>query len=112
MKSYNNSIRKRYKYKICFKEHNYISLLRLFKYDDGICYCCGRKLKSPKDKDYDPNDKRAPQVDHVIPISKGGGHLWNNVKLICKECNSYKSDILLCPCIYKLITFNLNAVSD
>lgn len=112
MKIYNNSVRKRYKCKICFKEHDYISLIRLFKYDGGICYLCGKKLEPPEDKNYNPNDESAPQVDHVIPVSKCGRHLWSNVKLICKKCNSYKSNLLLCPCIYKNITFNLNAVND
>lgn len=28
-----------------------------------------------------------PTIDHVIPLSKGGSHTWDNVKVACGECN-------------------------
>lgn len=31
-------------------------------------------------------------LDHVIPRSKGGKHLWDNVVIACESCNSRKSD--------------------
>ena len=36
--------------------------------------------------------KRAPELDHVRPISKGGTHTWGNVQCLCRECNGWKSD--------------------
>lgn len=33
-----------------------------------------------------------PSIDHVIPISKGGRHSWDNVKLAHRLCNSVKSN--------------------
>ena len=74
---------------------NDISLPRLYKRDQGICYLCHSKT--------DPTDivrypayviagPRYPSIDHVIPIAKGGLHAWDNVKLACKQCNSSKSD--------------------
>ena len=36
--------------------------------------------------------KRAPELDHVRPLSKGGTHTWYNVQCLCRECNGWKSD--------------------
>lgn len=32
------------------------------------------------------------EVEHIIPISKGGNHNENNLALSCRSCNLYKSD--------------------
>ncbi|MDT2396282.1 HNH endonuclease [Enterococcus avium] len=34
-------------------------------------------------------------MDHVIPISKGGTHSWDNVRLAHRHCNAIKRDALL-----------------
>lgn len=34
-------------------------------------------------------------LDHVIPRSKGGKHLWDNVVIACEPCNSRKGDRIL-----------------
>lgn len=31
-------------------------------------------------------------LDHVIPVSRGGQHTWNNVVAACERCNQRKSD--------------------
>ena len=31
-------------------------------------------------------------LDHVIPVSKGGEHKWNNVVTACEPCNQRKRD--------------------
>jgi 5-methylcytosine-specific restriction endonuclease McrA len=31
-------------------------------------------------------------LDHVIPLSKGGKHSWDNVVTACERCNQSKSD--------------------
>ena len=33
-----------------------------------------------------------PSIDHIIPISKGGTHQWNNVQLAHRKCNRMKSN--------------------
>lgn len=38
--------------------------------------------------------KRAPELDHIVPLSKGGSHTWGNVQCLCRECNGWKSDRL------------------
>lgn len=33
-----------------------------------------------------------PTIDHIVPISKGGGHTWNNVQIAHRLCNVNKRD--------------------
>lgn len=35
-----------------------------------------------------------PSVDHILPISKGGTHTWDNVQLAHRRCNTKKKDKL------------------
>lgn len=65
-----------------------ISLTRLYMRDMGVCALCGRHI----DFDNDSNGAHYPSVDHIIPLSKGGEHSWDNVQLACRECNTKKSD--------------------
>lgn len=34
---------------------------------------------------------RATQVDHVIPVSRGGTHVLNNLRATCKNCHAKKT---------------------
>jgi len=72
-----------------------ITLDEVIARDGGVCYLCGNKV----DKQDCWNDKhgnmccgdRYPTIEHVVPISKGGLHTWDNVRLACHICNSKKS---------------------
>ena len=71
-----------------------ITLGKLVRRDGMRCYLCG--------KECDWNDRRwgnlgpdYPTIDHVIPLAKGGGHTWSNVRVACARCNSDKRDIVL-----------------
>lgn len=72
-----------------------ISLDRLYSRDKGICYICGGKCDF---KDYVERNghfiagPKYPSIDHVIPLSKGGKHSWENVKLAHHRCNTLKSN--------------------
>jgi 5-methylcytosine-specific restriction endonuclease McrA len=35
-------------------------------------------------------ERRAENLDHVIPKSQGGGHRWDNVVACCRRCNTRK----------------------
>ena len=37
-------------------------------------------------------DTRGTEVDHIIPVSKGGTHELNNLIVCCTRCNSSKND--------------------
>ncbi len=43
----------------------------------GLCYICGEP---------------ATDTDHVKPLSKGGSHYPANLRPVCKQCNSSKSN--------------------
>jgi 5-methylcytosine-specific restriction endonuclease McrA len=36
----------------------------------------------------------AENIDHVVPRSRGGRHVWENVVAACRACNAAKSDRL------------------
>ena len=52
----------------------------VFARDGGRCqYCAGP----------------AESIDHVVPRSRGGEHVWENVVAACRPCNTRKRDRLL-----------------
>jgi hypothetical protein len=59
----------------------------VFKRDKWRCYLCNTKTQK---KDIYAND--AAEIDHVIPLSKGGKDIPSNVKCCCRACNIDKSD--------------------
>ena len=75
-----------------------ISLEKLYKRDNGICSICGGKCDW-SDHQYRGRyfivGKTYPTIDHVIPLSKGGTHSWDNVKLAHLSCNSAKGASLV-----------------
>ncbi|WP_409229186.1 HNH endonuclease [Gudongella sp. SC589] len=73
-----------------------ISLTKLIKRDKNRCHICGSKCNK---NDYTMDELNNfivgadyPSIDHVIPVSKGGTHTWDNVKLAHHYCNSIKSN--------------------
>lgn len=67
-----------------------ITLRKLIKRDGLTCKICGLPC-------FDGGDYLAdlyPTIDHIIPISKGGGHTWNNVQIAHRICNRNKSNLI------------------
>jgi hypothetical protein len=48
----------------------------------GYCWYCGKFLG--------PIEERRFEIDHVHPVSKGGGTVYDNLVAACKQCNSRK----------------------
>ena len=67
-----------------------ISLDKIYKRDNGICHICGTKV----DMMADTNSNEYGSLDHIKPISKGGTHTWDNVKLAHRGCNTIKGNRL------------------
>lgn len=53
----------------------------IYERDDGTCYMCNRSVSF---EDY--------QVEHLIPLSKGGADAPYNLAVSCRRCNSGKKD--------------------
>lgn len=34
------------------------------------------------------------QIDHIVPMSKGGTHTWSNLQRVCKTCNYAKNNLM------------------
>tara|TARA_R110001599_G_scaffold84889_3_gene228291 strand:+ start:1099 stop:1599 length:501 start_codon:yes stop_codon:yes gene_type:complete len=78
------------------------SVIVLFKYIDQKFFTlpCTRKNILVRDENrcqYCNNLFREAEltVDHVIPRSKSGKNVWNNVVAACKPCNQKKRDFLV-----------------
>lgn len=73
-----------------------ITVQKLFKKYGGICYLCGKECdfndKVITEEGYMIVGKTYPSVEHIIPISKGGLHSWDNVNLAHHYCNTLKRD--------------------
>lgn len=60
--------------------------------DGWCCYLCSVKTPKKLRGTHEPN---APEVDHVIPIARGGSHTEDNLRCCCRRCNVTKSDRML-----------------
>ena len=54
-----------------------VSRRAVFARDDYRCQYCGA---------------RADSIDHVVPRSRGGSHVWENLAAACRPCNMRKRD--------------------
>ena len=61
-----------------------INIMEVIKRDNSTCYLCGKLLSHT-----------SITIDHVIPISRGGSHTTENVRVACARCNSRKHNKLL-----------------
>ncbi|MCU0269936.1 MAG: HNH endonuclease [Acidimicrobiales bacterium] len=73
-------IRLRAYVKVPYQRHAPLSRRAVFLRDGGRCQYCGRG---------------AENIDHVVPRSRGGQHVWENVVAACGRCNATKRDRLL-----------------
>lgn len=71
-----------------------ITLDELFKRDKGVCHICGAVCDKEDYKWIKRGIKvcggNYPSIDHVKPLSKGGQHSWDNVRLAHMVCNATK----------------------
>ena len=66
-------IRKIYKKGVPWSKRN------VFARDRNVCQYCGKQVKKP-------------EIEHIIPKSKGGKNSWENTVTACRSCNSQKGD--------------------
>lgn len=70
-------IRLRYVVKVPYNRHTAMSRRAVFARDGHRCGYCG----APADS-----------IDHVVPRSRGGSNVWENVIAACRACNLRKRD--------------------
>lgn len=85
-------------------DYELINPIDIFKRDNWTCQGCG--FYTPSRLRGSINDY-APELDHIVPLSKGGSHTWDNLQCLCRACNQIKSDKpmdYLKNLLYELIT--------
>ena len=65
-----------------------VSRSQVFQRDGYRCHLCGKKTNPLKQV---PHPK-APTIDHIVPLSKGGTHEPSNCRTACFRCNCAKKD--------------------
>lgn len=70
----------------------HVDVFSVFERDGWRCHLCGRN--TPR-KLRGTTDPRAPELDHIVPLAKGGEHSYRNTACACRACNGAKSDHVL-----------------
>jgi len=73
-------VRLRYFVRVPYERRAALNRRAVFVRDDHVCQYCG-----------DPADS----LDHIVPRSRGGEHVWENVVAACRPCNVAKRDRFL-----------------
>ena len=55
-------------------------------------------LRAHKNRCHYCKKRKVLTIDHVIPLSKGGMHIVENIVPACRSCNSAKKDKLIRLC--------------
>jgi 5-methylcytosine-specific restriction endonuclease McrA len=72
-------VRLRYFVKVPFRARAPLTRRAVFARDGWTCQYCGAQ---------------AENLDHVVPRSRGGLHVWENVVASCRRCNARKENRL------------------
>lgn len=65
--------------KINNNPHEKINHIEIYIRDYGICGLCNQ-----------PVSEESFTIDHIVPISKGGAHIYSNVHIAHRSCNASK----------------------
>jgi 5-methylcytosine-specific restriction endonuclease McrA len=63
--------------RVPYRAHAPLTRRAVFARDAWTCQYCGAS---------------AENLDHVVPRSRGGLHVWENVVAACRRCNTRKED--------------------
>lgn len=69
-----------------------VTLQKLIKRNGLRCGICGELCNQNDNKWGSHFGPTSPTIDHIIPMSRSGGHVWNNVQVAHAICNSKKCD--------------------
>lgn len=65
-----------------------IDPIKVFDRDKWQCKLCGKRTPKLKRGTYEDD---APELDHIVPLSKGGAHSYANTQCACRKCNRVKA---------------------
>lgn len=65
-----------------------VTLDAVYKKYRGRCCECG--CETERTRGYSP---RRATLDHIVALGNYGTHTWDNVQLLCSDCNSRKRDL-------------------
>lgn len=82
--------RRSYKHKVSFRP---IERTTILNRDNWECQMCGCKVHDRNTGHWNTPDKA--NIDHIIPISKGGNSEPDNLQVLCRTCNLSKKDKIL-----------------
>ena len=68
-----------------------VNPFEIFQRDNWLCQICG--IATPREL-RGTVKKRAPELDHIVPLSRGGDHSPENTRCTCRGCNARKGDKL------------------
>lgn len=77
-----------------------IDPLVVFALASYVCHLCGKQTDQASRGTWHP---RAPELDHVVPIARGGMHTWDNVACACRLCNITKRDKITLSHLVKMV---------
>lgn len=69
-----------------------VTLKRLIKRDGLRCAICGEMCDQNDHSWSKYSGPMYPSIDHIMPMAKGGPHVWENVQVAHIICNSEKGD--------------------
>ena len=69
-----------------------IDFWKVYNRDGGICQICF--IEVPRDLRGSQTNMLAPELEHIVPLSRGGNHIYANVRLAHRGCNNEKADSL------------------
>lgn len=61
----------------------------VFERDGWRCRFCGIETPEALRGTVEHN---APELDHVVPLARGGQHSYDNTQCLCRACNGFKSN--------------------
>lgn len=67
-----------------------ISVAALIARDGDRCHYCRCRMTTRTSKGHAYVPHKAT-IEHILPLSRGGGHVWSNVVLACWQCNVRKN---------------------
>lgn len=84
-----NAVKRLHRYRKRAATVEPVDPIKVFDRDGWRCHMCRRPTPRHLRGTYEP---RAPELEHIVPLSKGGEHSYRNTACSCRECNLKKGD--------------------